>query len=242
MIALLTDFEYGDGLGVVKGVIKTVNPKAEIVDLYNHVENYSVRSGAWLLLSDYKYFPEGTVFCCIVDPGVGGSRKAIAVKTENYCFVGPDNGLMHPAAAADGIRKIVGLPIPDGASKTFHGRGVFAPAAAKLDNGVKIEGLSNEVKHMRNLDVGSSSGFGEIVLIDHYGNIATNLVSSGKESYGVSCGDFKKNLKFHSTYEEAIEGELFVIEGSRNTLELSVKQGSATEVINCRVGDKITIR
>ncbi len=242
MIALLTDFEYGDGLGVVKGVIKTINPKAEIVDLYNYVESYKVRSGAWLLLSDYKYFPKGTVFCCIVDPGVGGRRKAIAVKTANYSFVGPDNGLMCPAATADGIRKIVELPIPDGASKTFHGRDVFAPAAAKIDSGVRIEGLGAEASQLQRLDVGSSGGCGEIVLIDHYGNITTNVGSSGREGYGVSCGDFKKNLKFHSTYEEAGEGELFIIEGSRGTLELSVKQGSAAKEIKCSVGNKITMK
>ena len=111
VIALLTDFDGSDGLGVVKGVIYSICQSAKIVDLYNNVEPFQVRSGAWILLQDYKYFPKCTIFYAVVDPGVGGSRRCIAIKTTNYYFVGPDNGLIYPAASKDGIEFVVELPI-----------------------------------------------------------------------------------------------------------------------------------
>ena len=119
MIALLTDFHISDGLGLAKGVMKSVNPEADILDLYNFVAAFKVRSGAWVLLKDYKYFPKGTVFYCVVDPGVGTARKAVAIKTTNYFFVGPDNGLMFPAASEDKIERIVELDVSS-SSKTFE--------------------------------------------------------------------------------------------------------------------------
>ena len=242
MIALLTDFEHGDGLGVMKGLIKSISPAAEIIDLYNHIGHYNVRSGAWILLKDCAFFPKGTVFCCVVDPGVGSSRKAVAIKTANYFFVGPDNGLMYPAASSDKIECIVQLDTSSG-SKTFHGRDVFAPAAARLDNGVSIGELGVGMSQLQKLEIAAVDGNGEIVLIDHYGNVITNIPQAeSKGSYEVSCSNFKNNLKFRSTYAEAVDVELFVIEGSKNTLELSVKQGSAAESLGCSVGNKITIR
>ncbi len=205
MIALLTDFHTSDGVGLVRAVMKQTNPKSELVDLYNFVRPFAIRSGAWILRQDYSFFPKGTVFFCVVDPGVGGARKCIAVKTTNYYFVGPDNGLIHPAASADKIVKVVGLPIPKDASKTFHGRDVFAPAAAKLDAGIAIDKLGKQTSSIQQLDLGSNNGHGEIVLIEHYGNIVTNIpVVSKKSSYDVVLGHFKKNLKFHSEVQKAL--------------------------------------
>lgn len=242
MIALLTDFHTSDGIGQAKGVMKTIHPATEIMDFSNFVEPFKVRSGAWILLTGYNYFPKGTVFYCVVDPGVGSKRKAIAIQTRNYFFVGPDNGLMYPAASEDGIVEAVELPVHETASKTFHGRDVFSPAAAKLDKGDIIGTLGKKLAQLKQLDLGSSNGSGEVVLIEHYGNVVTNIPPTGKESYDASCGNFKKNLKFHATYEEASDGELFAIKGSRNTLEISVKTGSAASAIKCSVGDAITIR
>jgi len=242
MIALLTDFHTSDGIGQVKGVMKSVNPNADIQDLYNFVAPFMIRSGAWVLLQGYKFFPKWTIFYCVVDPEVGGERKCIAIKTKNYFFVGPDNGLMYPAASEDGIKTIIELLIPQDAAKTFHGRDVFAPAAAKLDSGIKIEILGKGLQSLQKLSVRSSGGSGEIMLIEHYGNIVTNIpLGEKKSSYSVSCGSSKKNLNFHTTYSEASEGELFIIEGSRNTLELSVKQGSAASMLRCKVGDTVSM-
>lgn len=248
VIAMLTDFDGSDGLGLVKGVIYSICPDARIVDLYNNVQPFQVRSGAWILLQDYKYFPKGTIFFAVVDPGVGGRRRAIAVRTKNYLFVGPDNGLMFPAAAADGgVETAVELPIPHNASKTFHGRDVFAPAAAKLEKGIAIKKLGKVVdkKSLQQLRVISGNGEGEVVVVEHYGNIVTSIPATAavknKKLTVKACG-YKNNLNYHETYEQAKDGELFVITGSRNTLELSVRNGSAAAVVKAKVGDEIIIK
>jgi len=242
MIVLLTDFHTSDSLGVVKGVIKSINPKAEIMDFHNFVEPFNVKSAAWILFHDYKYFPRGTIFYCVVDPGVGSARKAVAVKTTNYFFVGPDNGLMFQATAEDGTEKIVQLDTSS-ASKTFHGRDVFAPAVARLERREDISELGSSMSYLEHLSTTSNNREGDVMLIEHYGNIVTNVKPlKNKSSYEVICNNFKKNLKFHQTYSEAASNELFVIVGSRDTLEISVKQGSAINMIAAKPGDKIIIR
>lgn len=249
VIALLTDFDGSDGLGLVKGVIYSHCSDAKIVDLYNDVEPFQVRSGAWILLQGYKFFPKGTIFYAVVDPGVGGKRRCVAVKTGNYYFVGPDNGLVSPAASEDGIEAVVELPIPPSASKTFHGRDVFAPAAAKLEKGIAIEMLGKKVdkNSLRQLQFASGKGKGEIVVVEHYGNLVTSIPAAAattakKRKYIVECGSYKNNLNYYETYEEAKDGELFIITSSRSTLELAVKNGSAAAVVKAKVGDNVTIK
>lgn len=247
VIALLTDFDGSDGLGVVKGVIYGICPDAKIVDLYNNVEPFQVRSGAWILLQDYKHFPKGTIFYAVVDPGVGGSRRCLAIKTMNYCFVGPDNGLIYPAAAEDGVEKAVELPVPETASKTFHGRDVFAPAAARLEKGIPLQQLGKTVdaKSLRQLKFDNSGCEGEVVAVEHYGNIVTSIPATAaankKHKCAVEFGSYKNNLNYHETYEEAKDGELFVVTGSRKTLELAVRNGRAAAVVKAKVGSKVTI-
>src|SRR3989344_2641791 len=109
MIALLTDFGNSEYVGVVKGVVCSVNKDAKITDLYNFVHPQNIKEAAWILYSSYSYFPKNTVFLCIVDPGVGSKRKCLAIKTKNYFFVGPDNGLMYKAACDDNIIDVVAL-------------------------------------------------------------------------------------------------------------------------------------
>ena len=248
VIALLTDFDGSDGLGLVKGVIYGICPDAKIVDLYNNVEPFQIRSGAWILLQDYKFFPKCTIFFAVVDPGVGGSRRCVAVKTKNYYFVGPDNGLIFSAANEDGIEIVVDIPIPETASKTFHGRDIFAPAAAKLENGISIEKLGKRVdaKSLQQLKFNVTTTEGEVVLIEHYGNTTTTIPltakTAKKSDYSVVCGSYKNNLNYYETFEEAKEGELFMITGSRNTLEIAVKNGSAASLVKAKIGDKIVIR
>jgi S-adenosylmethionine hydrolase len=126
MIVLLTDFGESEYTGVMRGVIYSICPDAQVVDLTHSVPAQSIREGAWILLQSYKYFPKGTVFVSVVDPGVGTARDAVVVVTENYIHVGPDNGLLYPAAAEDGIERVYRILIDEGVSKTFHGRDIFA--------------------------------------------------------------------------------------------------------------------
>ena len=106
MIAILSDFGNSEYLGIMKGVIYSTAKNAKIVDLCNKVSSHQVKEGAWILLNSYKHFPKNTIFLCVVDPGVGSKRQSLAIKTKNYFFVGPDNGLMFPAANKDKIMKI----------------------------------------------------------------------------------------------------------------------------------------
>ena len=242
MIAILSDFGNSEYLGIIKGVICSIAKNARIVDLYNNVSAQEIREGAWILLNSYRYFPKKTVFLCVVDPGVGTGRRGIAIKTKNYFFVGPDNGLMFPAANEDKILEEIGLSKDKSTSKTFHGRDVFAKAAAKLENGISINKLGAKTIIRDKLNFYLKNRTGEIVRIDNFGDIITNLHHLNKNSYSVKIKNIKKTLKFHETYTEANENGLFLIKGSSNTLEISIKNGNANKELNFAIGDKIEIK
>ena len=132
MIILLTDFGQSEYVGVMKAVIYSINKDAKIVDLCHDISPQKTIEASWVLKNNYKYFPEGATFCCVVDPGVGTERKALAVKTTGYYFVAPDNGLLWETLKEQRIIDIREVPIPPDASSTFHGRDVFAKAAANI--------------------------------------------------------------------------------------------------------------
>lgn len=241
MIAILTDFENSEYLGIMKGVIYSICKNAKITELYNNVEPQNIRQGAWILLNSYKFFPKGTIFLCVVDPGVGSERNSLAVKTKDYFFIGPDNGLMYPAIADDKIEKAVKLS-EKGASLTFHGRDVFAKAAAILENKKNIEHLGEETTIKEKLIFHLNKRNGEVVRIDCFGNIITNLLPLKAEKYEITTGKIKKRLRFYKTYADAPDNELFLITGSSNTLEISLKNKRADEKLRLKPGDKIKIR
>src|SRR5690606_665442 len=156
----------------------------KIIDLFHEVTPYAVREAAWILLAHRRSFPEGTVFLAVVDPGVGTRRQAVAVGTRaGYYYVGPDNGLLYPAASADGEPRAVALQVPGDASPTFHGRDVFAPAAARLAGGCPLEELGPPVPLEHRLLFHLRGREGEIVRIDRFGNVITNLPPSGCSQY-----------------------------------------------------------
>ena len=230
MIALLSDFQQTDYAGVVKGVIYSLNPKAQIVDLTNSIYSENILQGAWILKINYRFFPKKTIFLCVVDPGVGGKRKAIAVETKNYWFVGPDNGLMELAAKEDGIKNVYEIQ-PDKKWKvsiTFHGRDLFAKIAAILDQGKKTN-LKKINTPLIKANYHQKEREGQIVNMDTYGNIVTNIPSLEKNKYKVSYDGLEALIDVHKNYESAKEDELFILTGSNNTLEFSVKNKSALE-------------
>lgn len=242
MIVLLTDFGDSEYVGVMKGVIYSIVPQAKVIDLYNQVSPQNIREGAWILLQSYKYFPHKTIFLCIVDPGVGSRRRGLGIETQHYFFIGPDNGLMYPTVMEDGFLQAVSLSEAR-ASRTFHGRDVFARAAAELEKGTGFEHLGETVeiasKFKFQLDL--KNRIGEIVRIDTFGNIVTNLPHIGKQKYTVTYGKFMHELSFYETYEVAPDDELFLIEGSSETLEISLKNAKAINQLVVQVGELIQI-
>ncbi len=231
MLALLTDFQESEFTGILKAVILKESSRSQIIDLCHSIHPQSILEGAWVLLASYKFFQKKTVFCCVVDPGTGTKRNALAIQTKNYFFVGPDNGLMWAAATEDGIKKIVELPIPKKASRTFHGRDVFAPAAARLEKGLSIAKLGKPfpAKKLTPLSLKPEGRKGKIVRIDAFGNLVTNLPSLQAKTYLVESEAVSKYVPFFETYAQAREKQLFLTEGSSGTLEFSVKGESAED-------------
>ncbi|MBI2652935.1 SAM-dependent chlorinase/fluorinase [Candidatus Woesearchaeota archaeon] len=240
MIAVLTDFGNSEYLGAMKGVICSINKSSKIIDLYNFVNPQNVREAAWILYKNYNHFPKNSVFLCVVDPGVGSKRQCLAIKTKNYFFVGPDNGLIYKAAFKDKIIVAVKLPT-EKTSMTFHGRDVFAKAAAMLEKGVKIEQLGKKTTVKAKLDFYLKGREGEIVRIDNFGNIITNLSSLNKSSYKVKTKNLNQRSDFYNTYDSAPSNKLFLIKGSSDTLEISIRNADASKKLKLQVGDKIEI-
>ena len=243
-VVLLTDFGPSEYVGILKGVILSRAPEAAVVDLAHDVTPQGVREGAWLLAQAYRWFPEGAIFLAVVDPGVGTGRAAVAVRTRAYAFVGPDNGILYPAAQRDGIVGIVSLPIPPTASATFHGRDVFAPAAAALARGIDLgelgeprDALHPLVHHLRGRE-------GEVVRIDRFGNCLTNLPAvPGAPAYRawIEKGSVPPVLPWARTYGEAEPGRLFVTENAYGTLEIALRDGSAQELIGTVPGARLRL-
>ena len=246
MIILLTDFGQSEYVGVMKGVIYSIDRRAQVVDLCHSVSSQNIIEASWVLKNSYKYFPEGSVFCCVVDPGVGSERKALAVKTERYYFVAPDNGLLWETLKeqevidpADRRRiDIKEIPIPSDAGHTFHGRDVFAPAAAKIGLG-KFNQLGKEVGQIESLELYQDSGRGLVVRIDSFGNIITNIPKQGNGPYSVKIGEKIYQMDYRDNYSAAKQGELFLIEGSNRTLEISLRNGSAHDTLHLKTGTPI---
>lgn len=236
MIVFLSDFGLSEYVGVVKGVIARHGPGVPVIDLFHGVAPQAVREGAWVLLANHRYFPPGAVFLAVVDPGVGTSRQPVAVRTRHHFFVGPDNGLLYPAAMDDGVEAVVRLPVPHNASRTFHGRDVFAPAAARLAAGVPIEELGEPCDLQVPLSFHLSGREGEIVRVDPFGNIVTNLPHVGAERYHARLGGFAGWLPFRATYAEA-DGfdRLVVVQNSTGTLEIAAPNGSAQDLLRVRL-------
>jgi S-adenosylmethionine hydrolase len=238
----MTDFGDSEYTGVMRGVIYSICPDAQIIDLTHTIPSQSIREGAWILQQSYKYFPKGTVFVSVVDPGVGTARDAVIVVTENYIHVGPDNGLLYPAASEDGIERVYRILIDESVSRTFHGRDIFAKAAAYQEAGT-LGVMSTELKPGldQTLVFHQEDREGEVVRIDKFGNIITNLPSIEKMSYQVSIRNEQRKLPFSKTYEHGPETGIFLVTSSYNTLEIAAKNRPATDILALDVGERITI-
>jgi len=259
IITLLSDFGLIDPyVAEMKAVILSIYPDARIVDISHGIEKFNVRMGAFILASAAPYFPIGTVNLAVVDPGVGTKRRPIIVETGRSLYVGPDNGLLILSALIDGITNIYHITsekyvLPQ-VSRTFHGRDIFAPVAACLASGVKPNEFGPEIRDFEKPpfaepDVKGGEVSGEILFIDSFGNMTTNI-SAGllqriKVADGVSLkidvGEKSTVLKLCKAYGEAPPQTPLAIISSSNFLEISVNQGNAAETFRAKVGDTVKI-
>jgi S-adenosylmethionine hydrolase len=243
VITLLTDFGTADGyVGEMKGVLASLAPHAAVVDITHDVVPHDVEGARLALARYWRRFPDGTVHLVVVDPGVGGARDALAVSSEGRFFVGPDNGVLSPALL-HGDARCVSIAIPAGAAPTFHGRDVFAPAAAHLATGASLESLGDTAEHpvirrtpeATRRDDGAVQG--EVITVDRFGNAVTNLLAMRGGQVKVAG----LSLALRRTYADAASGEAIALVGSSGLVEIAVRDGSAAEELGLKRGSAVEL-
>jgi hypothetical protein len=258
-IAILTDFGLRDYyVSAMKAVIISICPKVRIVDICHNVEKFNVREGAFILASVSNYFPKGTIFLAVVDPGVGTKRRAIVIESERAYYVGPDNGLLLLASLRDGIKAVYeitnkNLMLPR-ISRTFHGRDIFAPVAAYLALGIEPAEVGPRINDYLVPTFAVSSmkkGMikGEILHVNGFGNIVTNISTVDLEKAGIkegmqirlAVGRKKLDVKICKAYGEVPRGEFLAIIGSTDNLEISINQGNAAKFLGVKAGDNVLV-
>jgi S-adenosylmethionine hydrolase len=240
----------------MKAIILGICPHAVIVDITHEIAKFNIRMGAYILASATPYFPKGTIHVAVVDPGVGTPRRPIVVQTKQGVFVGPDNGLLILAAEKQVITSVYELAnqqfrLPK-VSTTFHGRDIFAPAAAHLLNGVKPAEFGPEICNVAKPDFAkvtrrNKALVGEVLHVDGFGNVILNITagevaqSNVKGAVSVDLPSGKLKLKFCKAYGEVKPDEPLALIGSHGFLEISVNQGSAAQRFKTKAGDSVTI-
>jgi len=256
VITLLSDF--GDLYPAsMKGVILGISPAANIVDISHHVPRHDVRAGAFMLMACSRYFPSGTVHIAVVDPGVGTKRRAIAVMAGSrgygaHYFIGPDNGLLIPAARSIGDFEVYEITnkklFNKEVSSTFHGRDIFAPVGAHISKGIDISDVGKKISDYVDLDFDNGTNMensmnGTVIFIDEFGNIVTNIRSSIVDFQQSDVMEIEgKRIKFQRSYGFCEEGELLALIGSHGYLEIAVNRGNASVFFDKKQGDDISIK
>ncbi len=264
-IALLTDYGWDDPYaGAIQGVIVSINPEVRLLNLTHAVPAHDIREASYLLVTAAKEFPEKTIFLAVVDPEVGGSRKAIIVETlDKKLFVGPDNGIFTDVIRTFGFKKAVAITNmlwfrKGDVSSTFHGRDVFAPAAARLSTGKSMDdaGPMLQEKELELLQRTpaelTEQGLitGEILHCDHYGNLVTNIPASTLAKAGWRPGMALEfvvkyqvvTAKLAQKYSDVAKGEMVLVLNGQGLLELARYLGNAGESLQAMAGDSIVVR
>ncbi|HEY4621763.1 MAG TPA: SAM-dependent chlorinase/fluorinase [Gaiellaceae bacterium] len=260
-ITFLTDFGLQDDfVGTCHGVMKRIAPDAEIIDITHGIPPQAVLQGALVLASTIGYMPKG-VHLAVVDPGVGGPRRPLALEDgDGRLYVGPDNGLLLPAASRAGIAAAHELANPEYAlesiSRTFHARDLFAPAAAHLALGVPLEELGPPV-HPEGLvsldlpipELSDGSAVATVLYIDSFGNIALNLTREDVESIGIVAGS---RVEFElagenyyavmaRAFADARPGDVILYEDSYRNMSVAISRGSAARMLHASPGNRVRI-
>ena len=275
LVTLTTDFGTADGyVGTMKGVILTIAPTAHLVDISHEIAPQNLRQAAYVLYTSYPFFPPGTVHLVVVDPGVGSARRPIALRTPAGDFVAPDNGVLSYVMAREPVEALVELSDPryrlPQISQTFHGRDIFAPAAAHLAAGVPISSLGPHVSNPVTfsppyVEITPAGITGEVLHADHFGNVITSIgLLAWSEGDLILTPAFREvqrgePVRFraagaavtvagqeiagvHRTYAKVAPGETLALVGSEGHLEIAVREGSAAQRLGLHPGDTVILR
>ncbi|MBN2620627.1 SAM-dependent chlorinase/fluorinase [candidate division WOR-3 bacterium] len=241
IITFLSDFGLADWfVAAVKGEILKINKNAKIIDITHSIQPHDIRSAAFVLSQCYADFPVGTIHLVVVDPGVGNTRRCIAAVSGGYFFVAPDNGVL--SYVLDKEATIYDIPVPHRASVTFHGRDIFAPAAAQLSLGNKAFCKKIPVSGCERFEfpVCKTRGdtvIGEIVYIDHFGNCITTIPV---ESDAINLCIDQTDIPVRECYAEGQKKEVIAVRGSSGFYEIVVNQGNAQYILKSKVGTRVT--
>lgn len=257
VVALLTDFGTRDHYaGTLKGVVLSVCPDATLVDIAHDIPAHDVLGGALELAACYRYFPSGTIFLVVVDPGVGSSRRGIAADIGDYKFVAPDNGVLSAVFGESAPRKVVELSERKYArptvSRTFEGRDRFAPAAGHLAKGVTLVSLGRSITDYVKIDLPRPSAtaselLGQVVRVDRFGNLITNIDRKTLERFA-DGGRFAIEVggteipRIVATYAEAPPKELCALFGSTDHLEVAINAADAAAALGLGRGAAAKVR
>jgi len=243
-IVLLTDFGSSYYVGQMKGVISKICPNSQVLDLSHSIEKYNITEAGFILFNSLQYFPDNSIFVCVVDPGVGSQRMSIIIETENITFIGPDNGLFSLILDNLKVNKVINInnfskfefPI----SSTFHGRDVFAPVAALMMNGANARDFGEEIQNselIRNKlfypEIGNHKIIGSLLFADSFGNLITNIHKSYLENKILSIEFQSYQIKsIAKTFSDVEIGNIVAYIGSSSYLELAINQGHLKSQIN----------
>lgn len=256
VIALLSDFgAYDHYAGTMKGVALGICPEVTLVDITHEIPPHDVLAGALELSASYRYFPAGTIFLVVVDPGVGSGRRGLAVESGEFRFVAPDNGVLTAVLRESPPRRVVELTERRYArptvSRTFEGRDRFAPAAAWLARGIELTALGRPAGDYVTIeipapDVSAEAIVGEVLRIDRFGNLMTNIDRKTFEKFEqagsiqIVAGTHAIG-RFVTTYAEAAAGEVCALVGSTDRVEIAISGGSAAERLGLARGARVSI-
>jgi hypothetical protein len=255
VITLTTDFGLSDHfVGTMKGVILSIHPQATIVDISHGITPYEISEAAFVVAQAYRYFPPGTVHVVVVDPGVGTARRPILIEAAKQFFIAPDNGVLSMICSREKHRaraitaeKYFRKPV----SQTFHGRDIFAPAAAHLVKGVAPARFGKPISdYLRStfekpVRTGKRIWTGNVLKIDRFGNLITNFhidefPAVRERMFEMTVGPRRLSY-LANNYAECGFGELFLIVGSSRYLEVSANQASAAKMIGCTTGTQVDL-
>ncbi|NOZ05794.1 MAG: SAM-dependent chlorinase/fluorinase [Chloroflexi bacterium] len=254
LITLTTDFGLEDPyVGIMKGVMLTINPAVRFVDLSHGIRPQDINHGAYVVVTACRFFPAYTVHLVVVDPGVGSERRGIAVRTTHGCFVAPDNGVLSRMLVREEMLEAVELRNPaywrTPPSTTFHGRDIFAPVAAHLSLGKPLSAFGPPVTNPVVLPLpgprhqADGTIVGTVIHVDRYGNLITNIAGDDlwpREAIQVEIGGHVIHA-VQQTFSSVRPGEPLAYIGSNDTLEIAVRNGNAATLLSGAVGDRVTV-